>query len=176
MGAGLPQPCLTRTAPWLFGTHVAATIAGTGAAADGQRNGVAFDAALLNAKVLDDTGSGFESGVIAGMEWAAAHHARVANLSLGGESTDGGDPLSQALDRLTTTSGTLFVVAAGNGGPDPRTISSPGTADAALTVGAVDAHDQLAEFSSRGPRQGDYHRSGLLDQGKVQVTLSSVRS
>ena len=138
------------------GTHVAATIAGTGAAADGQRKGVAFDAALLNAKVLDDTGSGFESGVIAGMEWAAAQHARVANLSLGGEPTNGSDPLSQALDRLTATTGTLFVVAAGNAGPDPQTISSPGAADQALTVGAVDANDQLAGFSSRGPRQGDY--------------------
>jgi subtilisin family serine protease len=138
------------------GTHVAATIAGSGAAAGGQRKGVAFDAALLNAKVLDDTGSGFESGVIAGMEWAAAHHARVANLSLGGDPSDGSDPLSQALDRLTTTTGTLFVVAAGNGGPDPQTISSPGAADAALTVGAVDPHAQLAGFSSRGPRQSDY--------------------
>ncbi|MBO1329824.1 S8 family serine peptidase [Streptomyces sp. VRA16 Mangrove soil] len=35
------------------------------------------------------------------------------------------------------------------------TLGSPGTADSALTVGAVDSYDTLANFSSRGPRLGD---------------------
>ena len=48
----------------------------------------------------------------------------------------------------------LFVIAAGNEG-FPRTVSSPGSADAALTVGAVDRSDALAGFSSQGPRVGD---------------------
>jgi hypothetical protein len=47
------------------------------------------------------------------------------------------------------------VIAAGNDGPAERTVGSPGSADSALTVGAVDKQDQLAEFSSRGPRVGD---------------------
>ena len=49
----------------------------------------------------------------------------------------------------------LFVVAAGNAGPNASTVTSPGTADAALTVGAVDKQDQMTSFSSRGPRLGD---------------------
>lgn len=61
--------------------------------------------------------------------------------------------MSEAVDRLSAETGALFVVAAGNGGP--RSISSPGAADSALTVGAVDAADKLAEFSSQGPRDGD---------------------
>ena len=61
--------------------------------------------------------------------------------------------MSQAVDRLSAETGALFVVAAGNGGP--HSISSPGAADSALTVGAVDSADQLAEFSSQGPRDGD---------------------
>ena len=65
------------------GTHVASIAAGTGAASGGKYKGVAPDATLLNGKVLDDTGSGFESGIIAGMEWAAAQGAAVVNLSLG---------------------------------------------------------------------------------------------
>jgi len=137
------------------GTHVASLVAGTGARAAGARQGVAFGAGLLNAKVLDDFGFGNESGIIAGMEWAAAHQARVANMSLGGFPTDGTDPLSQALDRLTSTKRVLFVVAAGNAGPGERTVESPGSATSALTVGAVDAGDQLADFSGRGPRFGD---------------------
>ncbi|MFG2245904.1 S8 family serine peptidase [Spirillospora sp. NPDC048823] len=131
------------------GTHVAATIAGTGAASGGERKGMAPDADLLIGKVLDDRGYGTDSGVIAGMQWAAPR-ADVVNMSLGGFPTDGTDPLSVALDNLTAEHGTLFVVAAGNDGAI-QSVGAPGTAKAALTVGAVDAHDALAEFSSRGP-------------------------
>ncbi len=131
------------------GTHVAATIAGTGAAAAGRRKGVAPDAKLLVGKVIDDSGFGSESQVIAGMEWAAAR-AKVVNMSLGGfEQSDGTDPLSQALDSLTAKHGTLFVVASGNEGDG--WISSPAAAKEALTVGAVDRDDKLAWFSGRGP-------------------------
>ena len=54
------------------GTHVASTIAGTGAAQDGYYKGVAPGAKLDVGKVLDDTGSGQDSWILAGMEWAAA--------------------------------------------------------------------------------------------------------
>jgi hypothetical protein len=135
------------------GTHVASTIAGTGAASDGQRKGVAPDARLLIGKVLDDGGYGTESQVIAGMEWAAPR-AKVVNLSLGGEASDGSDPMSAAVDALSEQYGTLFVVAAGNSGPAATTVSTPGAAATALTVGAVDGADQLADFSSRGPLAG----------------------
>jgi hypothetical protein len=138
------------------GTHVASIVAGTGARAAGARKGVAFGASLLNGKVLDDFGFGSDSSVIAGMEWAARQHARVVNMSLGGGPTDGTDPLSQAVNRITARSRVLFVVSAGNDGPRGQTVSTPGSATSALTVGAVDVHDALADFSSRGPRFGDY--------------------
>jgi len=90
------------------------------------------------------------------MEWAAAEHgAKVVNISLGGFDTPELDPVEQAVNTLTEQTGALFVVAAGNDGPLPGTVSSPGSADAALTVGAVDDNDELAFFSSRGPRVGD---------------------
>jgi len=133
------------------GTHVAATIAGTGAASGGERRGVAPDADLLVGKVLGDDGSGSDAQVIAGMEWAAAR-ADVVNMSLGGwDLSDGSDPLSQAVDALTKQYGTLFVVAAGNDGPTPGWVSAPAAAASALTVGAVDDSDTIASFSSRGP-------------------------
>ncbi|WP_433409282.1 S8 family peptidase [Saccharomonospora azurea] len=135
------------------GTHVAGIITGDGAASDGKYQGVAPDAELVVGKVLDDGGGGQESWILAGMEWAA-ENASVVNMSLGGNATDGTDPMSQALNRLTEETGTLFVVAAGNSGAD-ESVSTPGTADAALTVGAVAKDDQLAPFSSRGPRVGD---------------------
>ncbi|MFJ4846985.1 MULTISPECIES: S8 family serine peptidase [unclassified Streptomyces] len=139
------------------GTHVASIVGGTGAASSGSRKGVAPKAELLIGKVLGDDGFGSESQVIDGMEWAAAEHAKVVNMSLGSdEETDGTDPMSQALNTLSASGDTLFVVAAGNAGDNGEsTVGSPGAADAALTVGAVDRDDSLASFSSRGPRLGD---------------------
>lgn len=138
------------------GTHVASLIAGSGAAADGARRGVAFNSTLLSAKVLGDDGVGQFSDIIAGMEWAVAQGSRVINMSLSSEApSDGSDPVSQAVQTLTASSGTLFVTSAGNRGPGESTIGAPGVAEAALTVGAVDQRDRLADFSSRGPRTGD---------------------
>ncbi|MEU4217402.1 S8 family serine peptidase, partial [Actinoplanes sp. NPDC026623] len=136
------------------GTHVAATIAGTGAASGGARRGVAPQARLVVGKVLDDDGGGTESQLIAGMEWAASR-AAVVNMSLGaGDPSDGTDPASLALDALSEQTGALFVVAAGNSGPSDGSVSWPGAAAKALTVGAVDGDDAVAGFSSRGPLVG----------------------
>lgn len=137
------------------GTHVAATVAGSGAASDGLRTGVAPGAALLNGKALNNSGFGLTSWIIACMEWAVAEGADVVNMSLGGAPTDGTDPLSQAVDQLTESSGTLFAIAAGNDGRD-NYISAPGAASSAITVGAVNKQDVLARFSNRGPRRGDF--------------------
>ena len=148
------------------GTHVAATVAGTGAASGGSRKGVAPGAQLLIGKVLDDTGSGYESSIIEGTQWATAEGAKVVNMSLGGGPTDGTDPMAAAVDELSAATGALFVVAAGNDGAD-YTVGTPGSAPSALTVGAVDRQDVLADFSSRGPR--------LTDEGlKPEITAPGV--
>jgi subtilisin family serine protease len=140
------------------GTHVASIIAGTGAASGGRYKGVAPEADLYDAKAcVNVRGQGrcANSSVIAAMEWAAVtKHAKVVNLSLGGPDLPGVDPVEEAVNTLTAQTGALFVIAAGNSGAE-RSVASPGSADAALTVGAVDKQDNLAEFSSRGPRIGD---------------------
>jgi subtilisin family serine protease len=152
------------------GTHVASTIAGTGAASSGKYKGVAPGAKLLDGKVCVVEGCA-ESWIIAGMTWAAAdEHAKVVNLSLGGEDDPNVvDPVEQAVQDLSTQYGTLFVIAAGNtdGGAVEGGISSPGTAEAALTVGAVNDADALADFSRRGPRAPD-------DGVKPEITAPGV--
>ncbi len=135
------------------GTHVASIVAGTGAKSGSKFKGVAYDAQILDGKVFDDDGRAADSWIIAGMQWAVEQGAKVVNLSLGGVDDEGVDPLEEAVNELSKT-GTLFVIAAGNNGGD-GTVLSPGSADAALTVGAVDREDNLASFSSRGPRVGD---------------------
>ncbi|MEV7343419.1 S8 family serine peptidase [Streptomyces sp. NPDC093544] len=157
------------------GTHVASITAGTGAKSGGKYKGVAPGAKLLNGKVLDDDGFGSDSGIIAGMEWAVAQGADVVNLSLGGTDTPGIDPMEETVNRLSAESDTLFVIAAGNEGEfGERTVGSPGSADAALTVGAVDDTDQLAAFSSRGPRVGDGGTKPDLTAPGVAITAAAA--
>ena len=138
------------------GTHVASTIAGSGAASGGLRKGAAPGASLLVGKVLADGGWGDDSWVLAGMQWAVDQGADVVSMSLGGDTDDGTNPLSRAVNELSAESDTLFVIAAGNNGDNgPSTVTAPGAADSALTVGAVDVNDAMASFSSRGPRLND---------------------
>ncbi|MEV7191284.1 S8 family serine peptidase [Streptomyces sp. NPDC093510] len=140
------------------GTHVASTVGGSGAASEGgKEKGVAPGASLAVGKVLSDEGFGSESEIIAGMEWAAEDvDAKVVSMSLGSsEASDGTDPMAAAVNSLSEKTGALFVVAAGNTGA-PSSIGSPGAADSALTIGAVDSADEAAYFTSQGPRAGDH--------------------
>ncbi|MFD4632008.1 S8 family serine peptidase [Streptomyces sp. NPDC058284] len=140
------------------GTHVASTVGGSGAGSEGAKEkGVAPGASLAVGKVLGDDGSGSESEIIAGMEWAAKDvGAKVVSMSLGSqEASDGTDPMAVAVNSLSKETGALFVIAAGNTGA-PSSIGSPGAADAALTVGAVDSRDEAAYFTGQGPRAGDH--------------------
>ncbi|MFJ7493828.1 S8 family peptidase [Streptomyces sp. NPDC097727] len=139
------------------GTHTISTVGGSGAASDGKKKGVAPGADLLAGKVLNDSGSGAESWIIAGMQWAVDQKADVVSMSLGSPTpTDCTDPMSVAAEELAQSKNTLFVIAAGNSGPTLNTVSSPGCAPSVLTVGAVDRDDSTAQFSSRGPVIGSH--------------------
>jgi subtilisin family serine protease len=151
------------------GTHVAATVAGRG-----QRKGVAPKARLAIGKVLTDAGSGSVTGIIDGMEWATQEAgADVVSMSLGSGPSDGSDPGSLAVNALTASTGALFVIAAGNSGPTAATVSAPGAADAALTVAATDKQDQLASFSSRGPRMDGALKPDISAPG---VAITAARA
>ncbi|MCH8942387.1 MAG: S8 family serine peptidase [Bacteroidetes bacterium] len=135
------------------GTHVAGIAAANGTSL----KGVAPDANLYAFKVLDNTGSGLTSIVIAGIERAldpdqdtnTNDAVNIISMSLGGPG-DPDDPVSQAVDNATSA-GVISIIAAGNSGPLYQTIGSPGNSRTALTVGATDNNDVIADFSSRGP-------------------------
>jgi subtilisin family serine protease len=129
------------------GTHVAGTIGGT-------TYGVAKAVTLVPVRVLDCSGNGTTSGVIAGIDWVTANHQTgqpaVANMSLGG----GVSPtLDQAVQR-SIADGVTYAIAAGNGNtagvPQDACGSSPARVPAALTVGATDDRDAAAPFSNYG--------------------------
>ena len=147
------------------GTHVAGTAAGTGEASISENPlgphyiGVAPHAYLWNVRVLNASGSGATSWIIAGIEFAAlgpdgtaatGDEADVVNMSLGNPlNDDGTGPLSSAVD-WAVDQGVVVAVSAGNSGPGMHTVGSPGTARRAITVGATDDLDAMASFSSQG--------------------------
>ncbi|WP_392752081.1 S8 family serine peptidase [Streptomyces sp. LN590] len=139
------------------GTHVTSVVAGSGAASDGKYKGVAPGARILFGKVCTVEGVCDDSAIIEGLAWAAQHGAKVINLSLGDIDTPETDAIEAMVDTVTRDYGTLIVAAAGNDGSASK-VSSPASADQALAVGASEADDDRADFSSVGPRRGD---SGL---------------
>ncbi|MEU9093965.1 S8 family serine peptidase, partial [Streptomyces sp. NPDC048428] len=158
------------------GTHVASTIAGSGAASDGLNKGVAPEAGLLVGKVLSNEGSGADSGIIEAMEWAKAEGADVVSMSLGSSvPDDGSDPMSQAVNSLSADGGPLFVIAAGNA-YGAGTIGSPGSADKALTIAAVDKQDNRADFSSMGPLTRSYGLKPDLSAPGVDINAAASQS
>ena len=123
------------------GTHVSGTIGGA-------TYGVAKGVSLIPVRVLDCRGSGTNSTVIAGINWAIKNHTTnraVANLSLGGGVST---TLDSAINALIND-GVTVVVAAGNSATDACT-SSPARVPAAITVAASASNDTLASFSNRG--------------------------
>ncbi|MCO4264514.1 S8 family serine peptidase [Pseudarthrobacter sp. MDT3-26] len=124
------------------GTHVAGTVAGT-------TYGVAKAATIVPVRVLDCSGSGFNSDVVAGLDWIAGNHAAgtlaVVNMSLGGAASAAVDSALQGV----INDGVTAVVAAGNSAADACG-SSPARLPAAVTVAASDSADRQASFSNFG--------------------------
>ena len=123
------------------GTHVSGTIAGT-------VFGVAKQASITPVRVLDCTGSGTVSGVVAGLDWVENNHKNekaVANMSLS-------SGVSRALDKAVSqviADGVSVVVAAGNSADDACDYS-PAQAPKAITVAASDIANNFAYYSNYG--------------------------
>jgi serine protease AprX len=180
------------------GTHVAGILAGDGAASHGLfgfRNlqGLAPGAKLINLRVLDQTGAGTDSGVIAAINQAislkSAYNIRVINLSLGRPVFESYtlDPLCQAVE-AAWKAGIVVVVAAGNDGRDNSfgnqgygTIGAPGNDPYVITVGAANTNetpnrsdDKMASYSSKGPSGVDHIvKPDLVAPGNKVVSLYS---
>ncbi len=128
------------------GTHVAGTVAALNNAIGVV--GVAPAVRLYAVKVLGDSGYGYVSDIIEGIDWAIGHGAEVINMSLG-TSVDV-QALHDAVIRAFDA-GVTVVAAAGNSGPADNTVNYPARYPEVIAVAATDQNDALASFSSRGP-------------------------
>ncbi|NLJ96428.1 MAG: S8 family peptidase [Clostridiales bacterium] len=146
------------------GSHVAGIIGGNGYSSKGKYRGVAPECNLIALKVLDNKGDGNISDVLAGLQWIIdnrrRYNIRVLNISVGTsakESLDENSLLVQGVNAVWD-SGVTVVVAAGNNGPNPMSISTPGISRKVITVGSSDDNvsvdlfgSKTKDYSGRGP-------------------------
>ncbi|EIT86265.1 peptidase S8/S53 subtilisin kexin sedolisin [Fictibacillus macauensis ZFHKF-1] len=153
------------------GTHIAGIIAA-------QNNtfgviGVAPNVQLYAVKVLDEEGEGYESDVIAGIEWCIQHKMDIINLSLGDE---GAHDLT-AIVKKATAKGLLLVAAAGNDGKANHN-DYPAKFKEVLSVGSIDENRRLSSFSNRGKvdvvAPGDFIYSTYANQSYAFMSGTSM--
>ncbi|WP_168198384.1 S8 family peptidase [Crassaminicella thermophila] len=166
------------------GTHVAGIAAGNGYA-NIKYKGIAPKANIIGVKVLDETGSGSTSDILAGLQWVIdnkdKYNIKVVNMSLGSpaDTTYREDPLAKGAAEAVKN-GLTVITAAGNNGPNPRSIMSPGNSPSVITVGAADDNrttsyedDFVADFSSRGPTISGITKPDIVAPGVDIVSLSN---
>ncbi len=154
------------------GSHCAGTTAGTGAP-NYDHPGMAPQASLVGVKVLDSGGSGSFATVMAGMEWTVEKryefNIRAASMSLGGPgaiewTSSEEDSVNRYANEMVRAGIALFI-AAGNSAFSAQ-IGTPGSAEDAITVGALDKDSSIAIYSSQGP----------TEEGRIKPNIAYVGS
>ena len=154
------------------GTHCAGITTGTGAPTY-EYIGVAPKANLVGVKVLSDEGSGSYAQVMAGMQWTVdkrhEFNIRAASMSLGGPAVSEWTTSEQeSVNRMANEmmrAGVALFIAAGNAAFSAQ-IGTPGSAEDAITVGALDKNTAIAIYSSQGP----------TEEGRIKPNIAFVGS
>lgn len=151
------------------GTHVVGTACGPRVPPGGSRRyGVATDAAILVGKVLSNQGSGSDSSILAGINWAVANGARVISMSLGA-SVRQISLAYEVVGQRALRAGALIVAAAGNNANraagNVGFVGMPANSPSIMAVGAVDANLRVANFSAR---------SNWVPGGKIDIAAPGV--
>ena len=166
------------------GSHVAGIIANSQKDDNNKWNGIAPGVNLVGVRVLNENGAGTYETVIQGLQWVltkkTTYNIRVVNLSLFApvQSAYWADPLNQAVTQVWAN-GITVVAAAGNGGPNPLSISVPGNNPYVITVGAFTDNftpdnwndDYIPPFSAAGPTLDGFVKPDLVAPGAHMVSV-----
>jgi subtilisin family serine protease len=148
------------------GTHCIGTSCGSANPDGTRRYGVASDAEIFAGKVLSDSGSGSDRGILAGINWALANNCAIISMSLGADVPE----VSRAYEtvgKVALDRGTLIIAAAGNNARrpgDPGFVGVPANSPSIMAIAATDSASQVARFSS-GSGNGDGGRVDLAGPG-----------
>jgi subtilisin len=134
------------------GTHCVGTSCGPANPSTGRRYGIASSANIFVGKVLSNQGSGPDTNILAGMNWAIASGCRVISMSLGANIPTV-SVAYETVGRRALEAGTLVVAAAGNNASrrfgNLGFVGVPASSPSIMAVAAVDASLDLADFSAR---------------------------
>jgi serine protease AprX len=171
------------------GTHVAGIIGGNGYSSKGKYKGIAPECNFIGVKVLDHRGDGNISDVLAGLQWVIdnrrRYNIRIVNISVGTSSKDNLDENSLLVQGVNAVwdNGIVVVVAAGNNGPGPMSISTPGISRKVITVGSSD--DNIAaevygsgrakDYSGRGPTPFCIKKPDIVAPGSNIISCNISR-
>jgi subtilisin family serine protease len=137
------------------GTHTAGTACGPKAPAIKPRYGIAYEALMFIGKVLNNSGSGTDGWILAGINWAVANGCPVISMSLGRAVAPGEPPpvAYETAARNALNRGSLIIAAAGNESDRAhgviRPVGAPANCPSIMAVGAVDENFRIANFSNR---------------------------
>ncbi|WP_300343881.1 S8 family serine peptidase [Nesterenkonia sp.] len=138
------------------GTHCIGTACGPRQGRPGY--GVAPETEIYSGKVLGDDGSGSDTSILAGIDWALQNDCAVISMSLGADVREVHPPYVAA-GRRALEQGSVIIAAAGNNASrsagDPGFVGAPANSPAVMAVAAVDSSLRIADFSSRSvPEEG----------------------
>ena len=171
------------------GTHVAGIIGGNGLLCNGKYIGVAPKCNIIAVKVIDQKGDGNISDVLAGLQWIIdnkdRYNIRVVNISVGTTTKDNVDENSLLVKGVNAVwdAGVVVVVAAGNNGPGPMSISTPGISRKVITVGSSDDRisvelfgSKTMDYSGRGPTASCIKKPDIVAPGSNIVSCSTMKN
>jgi subtilisin len=157
------------------GTFCAGVACGPKEPSEGPRYGVAFDAQLFVARVLDDEADGVDGNVLAGIDWAVRHHCAVVSMSLGTPALLG-DAYPEIYEQVAAralAAGSLLIAPAGNHSQRPDTIipvEHPADCPSIVAVAALDQSLTVAPFSNGGLNP----HGGEVDLAAPGISIASA--
>ncbi|CRK51975.1 Peptidase S8 family protein [Rhodococcus sp. RD6.2] len=149
------------------GTHCVGTSCGPRKPGQGPRYGVAGGATIFVGKVLSNAGTGSDSGILAGIEWAIANRCAVISMSLGANTPQ---PVQayEIIGRRALAEGSLIIAAAGNNASrpgNPGFVGSPANSPSIVAVAALASDLRIAAFSARATS---------VDGGTIDIAAPGV--
>lgn len=155
------------------GTHVTGTSSGPAHPPGGHRRyGVAYGDNIFVGKVLNNQGIGFDTNILAGINWAITNGCRIISMSLGANIPTI-SPVYETAGQRALDAGTLIIAAAGNNADRTHGnfgfVGVPANSPSIIAVGALDSQLELANFS---PRSNSYP-GGEIDIAAPGVDVDS---